>query len=206
MKVGLINYGMGNLGSVRRALEDLDAEVVIAERPDSLGDVDRMVLPGVGAFGEAMARLRAGGWEEALHRQVREHGKVLLGICLGMQMLGESSDENGMTAGLGFIPGKVRRLDAMGCALRVPHVGWNEVRFTTGARLFAGIPQTVDFYFVHSYALEPGGDGVCATVCYGAEMAAAVEHGRVLGTQFHPEKSSAAGRQVLKNFLAVPSC
>jgi glutamine amidotransferase len=206
MRVGLINYGMGNLGSVRRALEDLDAEVVIAERPELLSDVDRMVLPGVGAFGEAMARLRASGWEAALHRSVRDEGKVLLGICLGMQMLGESSDENGLTDGLGFIPGRVRRLDSMGCALRIPHVGWNDVRFTGGARLFAGIPQDVDFYFVHSYALDPDAAGVCATASYGGRMAAAVEHGRVLGTQFHPEKSSAAGRQVLRNFLAVPSC
>ena len=205
MKVGLINYGMGNLGSVRRALEDLGAQVVVAERPDALDGVDRMVLPGVGAFGEAMARLRAGGWEDALHRQVREQGKVLLGICLGMQMLAASSDENGVTSGLGFIPGRVRRLDAMGCALRIPHVGWNEVRFSDGARLFAGIPQDVDFYFVHSYAVEPDGAGVCATATYGADIAAAVEDGRVLGTQFHPEKSSAAGRQVLRNFLAVPS-
>jgi imidazole glycerol-phosphate synthase subunit HisH len=206
MKVGLINYGMGNLGSVRRALEDLDAEVVIAERPELLGDVDRMVLPGVGAFGEAMARLRAGGWEDALHRQVDEQGKVLLGICLGMQMLGESSDENGFTPGLGFVPGRVRRLDAMGCTLRIPHVGWNEVRFTSGTQLFAGIPQAVDFYFVHSYGLEAQTAGVCATASYGPDVAAAVEHGRVLGTQFHPEKSSAAGRQVLRNFLSVPSC
>src|SRR5262245_25800287 len=144
MKVGLINYGMGNLGSVRRALEDLDADVVIADRPEQLDGADRMVLPGVGAFGEAMARLRASKWEEALHRQVREQGKVLLGICLGMQMLGESSDENGLTTGLGFIPGHVRRLDSMGCALRIPHVGWNEVRFAGSSRLFAGIPQGVD--------------------------------------------------------------
>jgi glutamine amidotransferase len=201
MKVGLINYGMGNLGSVRRALEELDAEVVIADRPEMLDGVDRMVLPGVGAFGEAMARLRASRWDAALHRQVHEQRKVLLGICLGMQMLGESSDENGLTSGLGFIPGRVRRLDTMGCTLRIPHVGWNEVRFTGGAQLFAGIPQAVDFYFVHSFALDPAADGVCATVRYGGEMAAAVERGRVLGTQFHPEKSSAAGRQVLRNFL-----
>jgi imidazole glycerol-phosphate synthase subunit HisH len=205
MKVGIINYGMGNLGSVRRALEDLDAEVVIADRPELLSDVDRMVLPGVGAFGEAMARLRAHGWEAALQREVHDRGKVLLGICLGMQMLGTSSDENGLTAGLGFIPGEVRRLDAMGCGLRIPHVGWNDVRFTDGASLFAGIPQSIDFYFVHSYALDPGSAGVCATARYDADMAAAVELGRVLGTQFHPEKSSVAGRQVLRNFLNVPS-
>jgi glutamine amidotransferase len=206
VKVGIVNYGMGNLGSVRRALEDLDADVVIAERPESLSGVDRMVLPGVGAFGEAMARLRANGWETALHRAVRDEGKVLLGICLGMQMLGASSDENGVTEGLGFVPGHVRRLDAMGCTLRVPHVGWNEVRFAGGASLFTGIPQAVDFYFVHSYALDPESAGVCATATYGTGLAAAVEQGRVLGTQFHPEKSSAAGRQVLRNFLTVPSC
>lgn len=207
MRVAIINYGMGNLGSVRRALEDLRAEVVIADDPMALHDVSHIVLPGVGAFGEGMARLRAGQWVDALHRQVEDAGKPLLGICLGMQMLGTSSAEHGFTDGLGFIAGRVCRLDAVGCSLRIPHVGWNEVEFHNGAHLFRQIPQATDFYFVHSYALEPDDrTNLSATTTYGARMAAAVQKGRVFGTQFHPEKSSKAGRQVLKNFLDVVAC
>jgi imidazole glycerol-phosphate synthase subunit HisH len=207
MKVGVVNYGMGNLGSVRRALEDLRAEVVIAEDPQTLREVDRIILPGVGAFGEGMARLRSGGWVDALRAQVEESGTPLLGICLGMQMLGTSSAENGFSEGLDFIAGRVRRLDAIGCSLRIPHVGWNDVGFQDGARLFHQIPQSSDFYFVHSYALEPDDPGdLCATTTYGARLAAAVQKGHVFGTQFHPEKSSRAGRQVLRNFLDFAAC
>jgi glutamine amidotransferase len=206
MKVAIVNYGMGNLGSVRRALEELHAQVAIAEHPVALFDANRIVVPGVGAFGEGMARLRAGGWVDALRGQV-EAGKPLLGICLGMQMLGTSSAENGFSEGLGFIPGDVRRLDALGCSLRIPHVGWNEVGFSDGARLFGQIPQGTDFYFVHSYALAPDDPkDVCARTTYGAPFAAAVQRGHVFGTQFHPEKSSKAGRQILKNFLDVVAC
>ena len=207
MNVAIVNYGMGNLGSVRRALEDLHAHVVIAEDPMALDDVDRIVLPGVGAFGEGMARLRAGRWIDALHQQVEDRGKPLLGICLGMQMLGTSSAEHGFTEGLGFIAGRVCRHDAVGCSLRIPHVGWNDVEFHDGARLFRQIPQGTDFYFVHSYALEPDDRAsVSATTTYGAPMAAAVQKRHVFGTQFHPEKSSRAGRQVLKNFLDAAAC
>jgi imidazole glycerol-phosphate synthase subunit HisH len=207
MTVAIVNYGMGNLGSVRRALEDLRARVVIADEPAALDGASHIVLPGVGAFGEGMARLRAGHWVDALHRHVEDAGTPLLGICLGMQMLGTSSAEHGLTDGLGFVAGKVCRLDAVGCSLRIPHVGWNEVEFQNGASLFRGIPQATDFYFVHSYALQPDDrTDVSATTTYGARMAAAVQKGHVFGTQFHPEKSSRAGRQVLKNFLDVAAC
>jgi imidazole glycerol-phosphate synthase subunit HisH len=205
MKVGVVNYGLNNINSVRRALADLRAEVIVAERPDALLGADRVVLPGVGAFGEAMARLHADGWVEAL-RQKTDEGTPLLGICLGMQLLATMSEENGPTDGLDLIPGRVRRLDALGCSLRIPHVGWNEVRIHDDARLFGRIPQATDFYFVHSYAFEPDeADTVCATTDYGTSLAAAVQKGRVFGTQFHPEKSSTAGRQVLRNFLD-PGC
>jgi glutamine amidotransferase len=207
VKVGIVNYGLGNLASVRRALADLGAEVVVAERPVTLLEVNRIVLPGVGAFSEGMARLRAGGWVDVLLRQVLQSGTPLLGICLGMQMLATSSAENGLTEGLDLIPGRVRRLDDLGCGLRIPHVGWNEVRFEAGAALFQGIPQATDFYFVHSYALVPDADAsACATTTYGSTISAAVEKGRVFGTQFHPEKSSKAGRRLLRNFLDVATC
>jgi glutamine amidotransferase len=148
-----------------------------------------------------MARLHADGWVAALRARVAD-GTPLLGICLGMQMLATASEENGVTDGLDLVSGRVRRLDSLGCTLRVPHVGWNDVRHVDGHTLFARIPQGTDFYFVHSFALVPvtAGD-VCATTDYDGEVTAAVQRGRVFGTQFHPEKSSHAGRQVLRNFL-----
>ena len=207
MRVALINYGMGNLGSVRRALEDLGANVIIAEHPLMLLAANRLVLPGVGSFGAGMERLRTGGWIEALHQQVLEHHKPLLGICLGMQMLSGSSEENGMHEGLNFIPGKVRRLDKLGCSLRIPHVGWNEVIYQKGTTLFNKIPQSMDFYFVHSYAVEVDDPSdVLATTSYGTTVIAAISRNNIFGTQFHPEKSSKSGKQILKNFLDFIPC
>lgn len=207
MKVALVNYGMGNLGSVRRALQELRAEVVVAKHPAMLAEANRVVLPGVGAFGEAMERLRAGGWIEPLRREVVEGAKPMLGICLGMQMLASSSEENGLNEGLNLIPGKVRRLDTLGCSLRIPHVGWNDVRYQRATPLFEQIDQATDFYFVHSYAFEADqASDVAATTRYGVEVVAAVRKDHVFGTQFHPEKSSKAGRQVLKNFLEYGPC
>jgi glutamine amidotransferase len=207
MKVALINYGMGNLGSVRRALDRLGADVVIAHDPAVLADAGRVVLPGVGAFGEGMQRLRSGGWIEALQRAVVERGAPMLGICLGMQMLAGSSEENGFHEGLGFVPGKVRRLDKLGCSLRIPHVGWNAVTHEGRAFILREIPQATDFYFVHSFAFQPDHVAdVVATTFYDVEMTAAVCRNHVFGTQFHPEKSSRAGWQVLRNFLDYRPC
>lgn len=207
MKVAIINYGMGNLGSVRRALEELGVEPFIAEHPLALLDANRIVLPGVGAFTEGMSRLRAGGWVDALHRLVNTEHKPLLGICLGMQMLANSGEEGGEVPGLGFIDGRVRRLDVLGCDLRIPHVGWNEVACRQDDPLFAHIPQGSDFYFVHSYAVEcADARQVVGSTSYGVALVAAVHVANVLGTQFHPEKSSRAGRQLLQNFLELPAC
>jgi len=207
MKVAIVNYGMGNLGSVRRALEDLGAVSSIADHPGALFEAHRMVLPGVGAFAEGMERLRSGGWVEAIRWQVKELGKPLLGICLGMQMLADGGDEGGATEGLGLVGGQVRRLDLLGCRLRIPHVGWNDVTHAEADPLFAHVAQGTDFYFVHSYALDGADQGVVsATVEYGATVAAAVRAGNVFGVQFHPEKSSLAGRQLLRNFLDYVPC
>lgn len=210
MKVGIVNYGMGNLGSVRRALDDLNAQTFIADHPAALFEANRIVLPGVGAFFEGMARLRDGGWIEPLRRLVHENRKPLLGICLGMQMLASSGEEGGGIQGLDFIDGKVLRLDSLGCRLRIPHVGWNDLTYEQGdaARgLFAHIPLRSDFYFVHSFAFQPLHDrDVAATTDYGVPIVAAVGRGNVFGTQFHPEKSSKAGRQLLRNFLDYLPC
>ncbi len=207
MKVGIVNYGMGNLGSVRRAFEEIGAEPVIANHPSSLYEVDRVLLPGVGAYAEGMAHLSHGGWIDVLNDVVVTKGKPLLGICLGMQMLATTGHEGGVTQGLGMIPGQVRRLDDLGCMLRIPHVGWNEVRYYKDNVLLEGVPDASDFYFVHSYAFVPQADeNLVATVPYGIDIAALVRRGHVFGCQFHPEKSSKAGRPLLKNFLKYSPC
>lgn len=207
MKVGIVNYGMGNLGSVKRALEDLGASPFIAEDPTSLSEANRIVLPGVGAFSEGMARLNEGGWTATIRRMVLEEHKPLLGICLGMQMLASVGDEGGESQGLDLIRGRVRRLDTLGCTLRIPHVGWNDVHHTAEEKLFARIPQDSDFYFVHSYVVcLDKCEHAIATTSYDIEVVAAVRTMNVMGTQFHPEKSSRAGRQLLRNFLDQLPC
>ena len=207
MKVAIVNYGMGNLGSVRRALEDLGADAFIAEHPLSLLDANRIVLPGVGAFSEGMARLHSGGWVEAIRRVVQTGQRPLLGICLGMQMLASEGEEGGVTAGLDLIAGRVRRLDAFGCGLRIPHVGWNDVIFPQDEMLFAHVPLHSDFYFVHSYAFDATRpQDIAAFTSYGVTIAAAIRREHIFGTQFHPEKSSKAGRQLLRNFMEFVAC
>lgn len=207
MKIAIINYGVGNLGSVRRSLENLDADVMIAEHPKQLLDADRIILPGVGAFGEGMKKLCNEGWTESLQVQVIEQGKPLLGICLGMQMLSSLSEENGLNKGLNFIPGKVLRLDQLGCSFRIPHVGWNEVNYQENTSLFKKIPQETDFYFVHSYAFKADDlANIIATSVYDISVAAAIMKNHIFGTQFHPEKSSKAGQQILKNFIEFEVC
>ncbi|HQN65192.1 MAG TPA: imidazole glycerol phosphate synthase subunit HisH [Methylophilus sp.] len=208
MRVAIINYNMGNLGSVRRSFEEVGAEVIIASHPSALYEANRIVLPGVGAFPEGMAQLNQGGWVDAIKDVVQHQNKPLLGICLGMQMLASRGFEGAETAGLDLIPGTVRRIDQLGCDQRVPHMGWNAVHYRYAEHaLFQHIPNGSDFYFVHSYALDPdNAEDLLATTTYGCELTAIVAKGNVLGCQFHPEKSSKAGRQLLKNFMAYPSC
>lgn len=207
MKVGIVYYDMGNIGSVRRALEELGADVFVAQHPSDLFNANRIVLPGVGAFAEAMRRLRDRGWSDVLDRLVREQGRPLLGICLGMQLLASTGDEGGPSLGLNFIPGKVKRLDSLGCTLRIPHVGWNDITVNPNDPLFAHIPQNTDFYFVHSFTFVPDDSSFCiAKTYYGISIVAAVRCNHVFGTQFHPEKSSKAGRRLLQNFLEYRVC
>ena len=208
MKVAIIDYSMGNLGSVSRALIELGTQAYIAESPDRLKAADRIVLPGVGSFADGMACLGAGGWTEAIRHQVFEKNKPLLGICLGMQLLASAGTEGGDLPGLGFISGQVVRLDLLGCRLRIPHVGWNSITLSPANHgLFAGIPSGTDFYFVHSYAFRPvREEQVLAYTDYDIPVVAAVGGGHVFGTQFHPEKSSRSGFRVLRNFLDFRSC
>ena len=206
--IAIIDSGICNLGSVRRALVALGAEPVIVSQAHLLGRAERMILPGVGGFSQGMAHLRDGGWIDAVRREVLGHNKPLLGICLGMQLLATAGTEGGQTAGLDLIPGDVVRLNELGCDARIPHVGWNDIhRSGNDNPLLESIPDGTDFYFVHSYALRANDSAhEIAHATYGARFAAGVACGSVWGTQFHPEKSSKAGLRLLKNFLNLSPC
>lgn len=212
MKVGVIDYGVGNLGSVLRALEELRVAPVLVNRATDMHATNCLILPGVGNFADCARLLDHGGWTTALRDEVLGYQRPLLGVCVGMQLLADSSTEGACEAGdapgLGFIPGRVRHLRSFGCTQRVPHVGWNGItRTRTDDHLFDDIPDGTDFYFVHSYAFAPQDAGdVLATTDYGAPVTAAVRRGHVWGTQFHPEKSSRAGFRLLKNFIEGPTC
>jgi glutamine amidotransferase len=207
MSVAIINYGMGNLGSVRRAFAEIGAEAFVAEAPNELAAADRIVLPGVGSFGEGMARLNDGGWTDEIRHQALRARKPFLGICLGMQLLAQRGREGGDILGLDLIQGSVERLDALGCRLRVPHVGWNSVSLSGAAPLFEKIPSGTDFYFVHSYAFKVATQThVTARVEYGASLVAGVAALNIVGVQFHPEKSSKAGFALLRSFMTMTRC
>jgi glutamine amidotransferase len=202
--IGVVDYGMGNVRSVLNALEWIGEEGVVTSDPRKLDEASRLILPGVGAFGDAMANLHARGLPEILRRQVLEKGKPLLAICLGQQLLARSSTEHGWHAGLGWLDAEVMRFELGGTGLKVPHIGWNEATPRLEHPLFAGIKDDqFVFYFVHSYHMvchDPG--DVAARCCYGQTFAAAVARGNVFATQFHPEKSQDSGIQLLKNFAA----
>jgi imidazole glycerol-phosphate synthase subunit HisH len=203
-RVAIIDYGLCNLDSVRRAFEVLGADPFITAEPDDLPRADRIVLPGVGAFPDAMAALHKTSMAEALQREVLETGVPFLGVCLGMQLLAGRSTELGLTEGLGLVDADVVRFEPAD-AERVPHVGWNEVHPHPSSRLFARIPAGVDFYFVHSYHVRcRTSESVAATTPYCGEFVSAVEQGNIFGVQFHPEKSQRNGFALLENFLAVP--
>ncbi len=204
-RVVVLDYGSGNLRSAQRALARAGASVVVTADAAAALSCDGLVVPGVGAFAACMAGLRAVGGDELIAKRVAA-GRPVLGICVGMQVLFAAGVEHGIrTSGCGVWPGVVERLDAG--ALPLPHMGWNTVSFAPGSSLFAGIPSGTRFYFVHSYALraeQAGGlpDGALVSwTTHGERFAAAVEHGVVSATQFHPEKSGDAGFSVLSNWL-----
>ena len=206
MTLAVIDYGAANLGSVCRAFRRLGVHPVVTANPADLQAASHIVLPGVGSFADCARNLQDGGWIKAIQQQVREHNKALLGICVGMQLLADEGTEWGVHAGLGLIPGRVRRLNDLGSKLRVPHVGWNDLTVrAASADLLHGIANGTDMYFVHSYAMEVENPrDVWAVVDYGVALAAVVGHKRVMGVQFHPEKSSKAGLKILQNFLDMP--
>lgn len=198
----IIDYGMGNLRSVANAFAAVGGEAIISSVPSDLALAERIVLPGVGAFGDGMRNLRLNGWVEALEEEVRHKGKPFLGLCVGMQLLASEGTERGTHRGLNWIPGVVGRLKSDGSEIRVPHIGWNEVRFSNKGGLYADLGESQSFYFVHSYVFNPVNPAVVSGVCsYGGEFAASIEYDNIYATQFHPEKSHKAGLTMLKSFL-----
>ena len=197
MSLALIDYGAGNLHSVENALRAAGcANLAVTADPDVVSRAERIVLPGVGAFGACAAALRAvPGMVEALERRVRAEGAPFLGVCVGMQLMADTGEEMGTHAGLGWLPGRVRRLEP-GEAAKVPHMGWNDVIPTVPHRLI----EAGEAYFLHSYAFE--GQNVIATTHHGASVTAAIARDNLLGVQFHPEKSQRYGLALLERFLA----
>jgi glutamine amidotransferase len=200
--IAIIDYDAGNLKSVEKALVSLGENPVISRDKEMLLSADKVILPGVGAFGEAMEKLHQYGLVEVIQK-VAEKGTPLLGICLGLQLFFESSQELEGVKGLGLLPGKIIRFpETLG--LKVPHMGWNSLNIKPEAKLFNGINSGEYVYFVHSYYLEAGRQSdVAATAEYGLTFGASVERGNVFGCQFHPEKSSDTGLKILKNFIEL---
>lgn len=202
--VAVVDYGMCNLDSVRRALEEVGGRVVVTNEAADVESADVIVLPGVGAFPDAMRHVRERDLDKVLEQQVLVEAAPFLGICLGMQLLASVGYEGQETAGLGWIDGAVRRLVATEQDRRIPHAGWNEVHAAEGSPLFAGIPPGSDFYFVHSYHLACDlPSDVAATTPYCGGFTSAVSRDNMHAVQFHPEKSQRNGLRLLQNFLAL---
>ncbi|MCD7904396.1 MAG: imidazole glycerol phosphate synthase subunit HisH [Clostridiales bacterium] len=197
--IGIIDYGMGNLRSVQKAFQFIGREALIAKKPKDLEECDKIVLPGVGAFEDAMNTIKNLGFDEAVYRSI-EQGKYFLGICLGMQMVFDKSYENGEFKGLGLIPGEVVRLPE---TVKIPQIGWNNLNVKMREPLYNGLEESPYVYFVHSYHLETQAPVVSATTFYGKEIQVAVQKDNIFALQFHPEKSGDTGLRILKNFAAL---
>jgi glutamine amidotransferase len=201
--VHIVGYEAGNIGSVVRAFRRVGVEAKVAGDPLELRGASHLLLPGVGAFASAMAVLERDGWAEALGEHSAA-GRPLLGICLGMQLLASHGREGGAREGLGLVAGRVEHLEALGCPLRIPHVGWNEVRQERDSELLEGIPDDADFYFAHSFAfVADSGHDVLGWVDHGIRLVGMVQNGMTFGIQCHPEKSSVHGLRILANFAGI---
>lgn len=204
MRVAVVDYGMGNIDSVIRAVEECGAEPVLTDRALELEKATHIIMPGMGSFAAGMCNIRKRKLDAVLSDRVLRNGIPLLGICLGMQLLATAGWEGGKTLGLGWIHGEVQRLQLNGHQERIPHVGWNEIDFVQPCTLLQNIPSGKDFYFAHSYALVCANQqNVIATTAYCGGFPSVVSSGKIFGVQFHPEKSQRFGLQLIKNFLAI---
>ena len=199
--IAIVDYGAGNLHSVKNALDFIGAKSVVTSSADVIADADKVILPGVGAFGDAMARLNESSLTESVKRAIAD-GKPFLGICLGLHMLFEESEESVGANGLGVFKGKIVKIPDTG--LKIPHMGWNSIDVVKDSRILRGIGGEPYVYFVHSYYIKPEDEGIVSAYTeYGARFAIAVEKDNVFATQFHPEKSGDIGMTILKNFVSL---
>jgi glutamine amidotransferase len=200
--IGIIDYGMGNLLSVYSAIDYLGADVLICKYPEDLSRVDRIIIPGVGAFKECIRKIISENFLEALNEHVIQKAKPTLGICLGMQVMAKQSYEGGVYEGLGWFDAEVVRLHPDDSSLRVPNIGWNEINFKRPVKMFEGIQEGADFYLVHSYYMKCNDErDIVATYEYGQTVTAVVQKDNIIATQFHPEKSQDYGLKALENFI-----
>lgn len=201
--IAIVDYGVGNLYSLKQSFQAIDAKVIVTAEPELLKKADKILLPGVGAFGDAAEKLRNTGMAEAVMEQAAA-GKPLMGICLGMQLLFDRGYEYGDHAGLGLIRGEVRPIsEVIPKELKIPHMGWNALDFTRESKLFSKIQNGDYVYFVHSYYAANCQEATIATADYGAPLTAAVEKENVFGCQFHPEKSGKVGLEILRAFCEM---
>lgn len=206
--LAIVDYGVGNLFSLKSSFKAIGHEVVVTSEPEVIKNADKIILPGVGAFGDAAEKLKNSGLAEPVLNEVKR-GKPILGICLGMQLLFNKSFEYGVHDGLGLIDGEIKAIydmlsDDFKLKLKIPHIGWNALNFRNGGgKLFSKIKNNDCVYFVHSYAAECGGEFITSVTEYGAEITASVEYKNIFGCQFHPEKSGVVGLNILRAFCEI---